>query len=491
MGFFHLRSSNNICTFAMAHHEVPLIMEAMDFAPCRLTVSAVSLSLLAKAAGPLYGNWWAVADSTGSTAGFAGRALLTVGKQVLKGVSTLRAGGAYGLQVLLNRRFRGAGGRGSGMRRSGSGMEGGGEGDELEVAAAAAVDVDDGSGSATAVDEDQREAAAVARGAAALERELLRRRAQEAGGDALEAPSTAGVSAATVAGRDSGESNSTTPEGFVFLPSSPAYNTDATAAAAASAAAAVAAAAAASAGPTGGGGGGSVTAGPTGGGGRSGAAAAEQLPPQELLYFFQSLDGTVVKAWGMLRDQLKRRITPLLAQCMCAPSSTGGDATGAAAAGDLSRGASQELALAKEGAGVLLGLGVSGVNIGLGPRMGIAVSSEGGSAGEGGVTNTTAAAAAGGGGGGGGEAAGGAGGEAMDKKHLLAGHAVVVGSAVVSKAAGEAELQSYRSWCELVGVLHSSLTTLRDAGVPKGLIASLMQQVGWVGGRRLGFCAGC
>jgi hypothetical protein len=457
----------------------------------RLTVSAVTLSLLAKAAGPLYGNWWAVADSGGSSGGFAGRALMTVGalqKQVLKGVSTLRAGGAYGLQVLLNRRFRAPGGRGRAGKIVTGSDEAGGGGDSDAAIAASGGNNDVSAVLTAAVDDDQREAAAVAKGAAALEQELQRRRAQETGSEFGEAPLAAAQAApgpaASAVGQDSVSpraDGNTTPEGFIILPSSP-YYADANAAATAAAAAAVAAAAAASAGPTGGG---TVAAGPTGGGGGGKGGAGEQLlPPQELLYFFQSLDSTVIKAWGMLRDQLKRRITPLLAQCMCAPS--GMDPTGAGGtdtAEDLTRGASQELALAKEGAGVLLGLGVSGVNIGLGPRMGIAVSSEGGSAGDGGTstaigTAAAAAATAAGVTSGGNSGSGGAGAEAMDKKHLLEGHAVVVGSAVVSKAAGEAELQSYRSWCELVGVLHSSLTTLRDAGVPKGLIAGLMQQVG-------------
>lgn len=55
--------------------------------------------------------------------------------------------------------------------------------------------------------------------------------------------------------------------------------------------------------------------------------------------------------------------------------------------------------------------------------------------------------------------------------------AAVGGAAAASRKEAEAVLMNFRSWSELVGVLHAAVVALRGAGVPRALTAALVQQV--------------
>lgn len=162
----------------------------------------------------------------------------------------------------------------------------------------------------------------------------------------------------------------------------------------------------------------------------SSAAAAAAVTAESLHQaaplgaFMLCLDHLVQHAYILLRDQLKRRLTPLLGDCISPDddSMLSGPAAGSAAA----EGGDSATAVAAAPAGA---------------------SQEGE---DGGQQPQSPAAAAG---------------------------TAVAGSAAESAAHAEAALMNFRSWSELVGVLHAALVALRAAHVPRALRAALMQQV--------------
>jgi hypothetical protein len=147
------------------------------------------------------------------------------------------------------------------------------------------------------------------------------------------------------------------------------------------------------------------------------AAAASVRSPASLQVLLLCLDTVVQRSFTMLRDQLKRRLAPLLSDCMVHPGLTADfaadpDSLTAAAAG-----------------------------------AGSSSSSSGDSSS--------------------GDAA----------PHSPRGGAAVAGAAAASAAAAETALLCYRSWSEVVGVMHAAVVALRGAGVPRALTAALVQQV--------------
>jgi hypothetical protein len=168
------------------------------------------------------------------------------------------------------------------------------------------------------------------------------------------------------------------------------------------------------------------------------AAAAETVrSPASLQVLLLCLDTLVQRSFTMLRDQLKRRLAPLLSDCMVHPGLT---ETAAAAA-----------------------VGVPDSLTAAAAAVGAAFS--GGSLAESGQPNNSSSSSSS---------------SSNDNNRLSSGEgagAAVAGAAAASAAEAEAALLCYRSWSEVVGVMHAAVVALRGAGMPRALTAALVQQV--------------
>jgi hypothetical protein len=156
------------------------------------------------------------------------------------------------------------------------------------------------------------------------------------------------------------------------------------------------------------------------------AVASATTLPEPLEGFLLCLDQLVQQAFTLLRDQLKRRLSPLLADCVT-PIDT------------------------------------DGVDDGSGSQR------------QGEAGNQAAAAPAGDE-------------EATEPLSPSAG-AAVAGAAAASAAHAEAALLTYRSWSELTGVLHAATVALRAAHVPRALRAAIIEQVRAKWCKCAGLCA--
>lgn len=177
-----------------------------------------------------------------------------------------------------------------------------------------------------------------------------------------------------------------------------------------------------------------MTAGAVAVSGDSASSAGHPLPSStapaapaaaELDAFVQCLDGLVQRCFTLLRDQLKRRLVPLLADCMLQPdaASRQGSSSGSALLLDEQQQQQQEEEAAVAAA-----------------TAGNASSPQPGSP-------------------------------------PPAAGVVVAGAAAACAVSAEAALLHFRVWAEIVGVLHAALVALRAAGVPRDLRAALVQQV--------------
>jgi hypothetical protein len=162
------------------------------------------------------------------------------------------------------------------------------------------------------------------------------------------------------------------------------------------------------------------------------AAAAASVRSPASLQVLLCLDTLVQRSFTMLRDQLKRRLAPLLSDCMVHPGLT--EARAAAAVG---------------------------VPDSLAAAAAVGAAFAGDSLAESGQFNNTSSSS-------------------NDNSRLSSSEgagAAVAGAAAASAAEAEAALLCYRSWSEVVGVMHAAVVALRGAGVPRALTAALVQQV--------------
>jgi hypothetical protein len=329
-------------------------------------VSAILLSLLGKHAVLQYGNWYAHAEGAVAGADVATRALKAVGDMQRHIAAKVTHIGSEGLQ-LLNRKLAWAWG---GAKKQGSSGASGGA--EPQAASSSMSD-------ACTEDPSVRSAGS---------------------GVSVTGPAAAGGVASEVEAAEVGRSGTDgdsqyTSEGFLLLQSSEAAGAEAAA-----------------------------VAGP----GRTGSSSSQAPPvaPEELRALLSTLEVMVLRSYARVRDQLKRRLTPLLSQCMSSPSPSGSLSTSSSA-----------------------------TSFPTAPAPAVEAAAGAGAEGEE-EAGTTSRGSSGGG--------------ALPKT-------VIVGNAIVGREEGEAELGAYKCWAELVGVLHSGLATLRSAGVPREVVAALMQQM--------------
>ncbi|KAF6256195.1 hypothetical protein COO60DRAFT_141335 [Scenedesmus sp. NREL 46B-D3] len=142
----------------------------------------------------------------------------------------------------------------------------------------------------------------------------------------------------------------------------------------------------------------------------------------------------------MLRDQLKRRLAPLLSDCMVHPGLTTGPDSSSAGLDPSGLGLTGPDSLAMQQA----------ASTGFGSHSGPSQPD--------GSSSSTLSS-----------------GQAMPGSPPAA--AAVAGSAAASAAEAEVALLCYRSWSEVVGVMHAAVVALRGAGVPRALTAALVRQV--------------
>ncbi|WIA43910.1 hypothetical protein OEZ86_010316 [Tetradesmus obliquus] len=162
------------------------------------------------------------------------------------------------------------------------------------------------------------------------------------------------------------------------------------------------------------------------------------------------------RSFMLLRDQLKRRLAPLLSDCMVHPGLTtlGGPDSSGLVGPDSSLTGQAGLRAGPDSLGLT---GQAGLTAGPDSLMHQPDSSSSSSSSS---SNGSSRLSSG-----------------RDSPRSPPAGAAVAGAAAASAAEAEAALLCYRSWSEVVGVMHAAVVALRGAGVPRALTAALVQQV--------------